>query len=105
MRDAETTVPAQGRETAMPTRRPREETVRLGKEIYELDILPQVEADHFGKYVAIDIETGDWAIANSESDAADRLRAQHPGAVEVLMERVGYRALRSFGGSYLRRTE
>ena len=29
-------------------RRPREEAVRLGKEIYERDILPQVKSDHFG---------------------------------------------------------
>ena len=39
-------------------RRPRKEAVRLGKEIYERDILPQVESDHFGEYVAIDVETG-----------------------------------------------
>ena len=65
MRDVETTAPTQGRETTMPPRRPREEAVRLGKVIYERDILPQVEADHFGEYVAIDIETGDWAIADT----------------------------------------
>ena len=49
------------REATIPPRRPREEAIRLGKEIYERDILPHVEADHFGEYVAIDIETGDWA--------------------------------------------
>ena len=48
-----------GRETAIPMRRPREEAVRMGNEIYEKDIRPQVEADHFGEYVAIDVETGD----------------------------------------------
>ena len=47
MKDAETTtVPAQGRQTTMPPRRPRAETARLGDEIYERDIRPQVEADH-----------------------------------------------------------
>ena len=86
-------------------RRPAEETARLGKEIYERDILPQVEADHFGEYVAIDVETGNWAIADSESAALERLRALRPEAVDVLMERVGYRALRSFGGGSLRRAE
>ena len=78
-------------------RRPREEAVRLGKEIYERDIRPQVEADHFGEYVAIDVETGDWAAADTEIAAMERLRALRPQAVDVLMERVGYRALRSFG--------
>ncbi len=85
-------------------RRPREEAVRLGNEIYEKDIRPQVEADHFGEYVAIDVETGDWTIADGEIAAMDRLRAQRPEAIDVLMERVGYRALRSFGAGSLRRT-
>ena len=84
-------------------RRPREEAVRLGKEIYERDIRPQVEADHFGEYVAIDVETGDWAVADTEIAAMERLRALRPQAVDVLMERVGYRALRSFGAGSLRR--
>lgn len=103
MRDAETTVPTEGRETAMPPRRPRDEAVRVGKELYERDIRPQVEADHFGEYVAIDIETGDWAVADTTRIAVERLRAQRPDAVDVLCERVGYRALRSFGAGSLRR--
>ena len=83
------------------SRRPREETARLGKEIYKRAILPLVEADHFGEYVAIDVETGDWAVAGSTRAAVERLRAQRPDAVDVLCERVGYRALRSFGaGSF-----
>ena len=39
---------------ATPVRRPKNETARLGDEIYEWDIRPQVEADHHGEYVAID---------------------------------------------------
>ena len=91
-------------ETPARQRRPREEAVRLGKEIYQRDILPQVEAHHFGEYVAIDIETGDWAVADTTRVAVERLRAQCPDAVDVLCERVGYRALRSFGAGSLRRT-
>lgn len=86
-------------------RRPRDETGRLGKELYERDILPQVEAEHFGEYVAIDVDSGNWVVADREIPAAERLRAMCPGAVNVLMERVGYRALRSFGAGSMRRTE
>ena len=68
----------------MPTRRPREEVVRLGRELYQRDVLPQVQADHFGEYAAIDVETGDWAVANTEREALQRLRALRPGAVDVL---------------------
>ena len=88
---------------AASARRPREETARLGKEIYERDILPQVEDDHFGEYVAIDVETGDWVVADDEIAALERLRALRPEAIDVLMERIGYRALRSFGAGSLRR--
>ena len=94
----------QGEETVVIQRRPREEAVRLGKEIYERDILPQVEAEHFGDYVAIDVETGDWTVASTTRMAVDLLRAQRPNAVDVLCERVGFRALRSFGAGSLWRT-
>ena len=43
-------------------------------------------------------------VADREIAAAERLRATCPGAVNILMERVGYRALRSFGAGSLRRT-
>ena len=93
-------------ETGTPARqrRPRKEAVRLGKEIYQRDILPQVETEHFGEYVAIDVETGDWAIADTTHIAVERLRERRPHAVDILCERVGYRALRSFGAGSLRRT-
>ena len=94
------------RDTGTPPRqrKPRKEAIRLGKEIYQRDILPQVEADHFGEYVAIDVETGCWAVADTTRAAVERLREQCPDAVDVLCERVGYRALRSFGAGSLRRT-
>ena len=88
----------------MIQRRPREEAVRLGKEIYERDILPQVEADHHGEIVAIDVDSGSWAVADRERAAVDRLREIRPGAVNVLCEKVGYRALRSFGAGSRWRT-
>lgn len=104
MRESETPTSAQGEGGVALPRRPREETAQLGKEIYERDIRHQVEADHFGEVVAIDVDSRRWAIADGEIAAADRLREKHPGAVNVLCERVGYRALRSFGSGSLRRT-
>ncbi len=87
-----------------PTR-PGDEIARLGREIYERDIRQQVEADHDGDYVAIDVDSGEWAVAGTETAALDRLRERRPAAIDVLMERVGYRALRSFGAGSLRRTK
>ena len=103
MRDAST--PTQETvDRRLPTR-PREEIARLGKEIYERDIRSQVEAAHVGEVVAIDVESGGWAIDYEVLEAVDRLRAKVPEAVNVFCERVGYRALDSFGGGSIRRAE
>ena len=86
-------------------RRPAEETARLGDEIYEREIRPQVEADHHGAYVAIDVDSGSWAVGDSILAAADQLRVQSPDAHDVWSIRVGFRALHHFGGRPLRRAQ
>ena len=75
-----------------------EETAHLGDEIYERDIRWQVEADHDGELLAIDVDSGNWAIGDELLDEVDRLRAQHPEAINVWRLRVGYRAVASIGG-------
>lgn len=89
-------------EAAVVTRRSAEEIARLGDRIYERDIRPQVEDAHDGDYVAIDVESGRWALAGSELDAAGQLRQRQPDAVNVWLLRVGYRATASIGGGALR---
>ncbi len=91
---------------AKPTERlSSEETVRLGKEIYERDIRHQVEADHVGEIVAIDVDSGSWAMGEDELAARTLLRTKRPQAVDVLFERVGYWAAHSMGGGLRRRTD
>ena len=92
-------------ETPARERRPKEETARLGDEIYRRDVKAQVEARHDGEYVAIDVDSGNWAVAESELAASDSLRAQCPYAIDVWLLRVGYRAVASIGGGSLRRAE
>lgn len=89
-------------EMTMPAR-PAEETARLGDEIYERDIRPQVEVSRHGKIVAIDVDSGRYAVSDTVAAASERLRSQRPDA-DIWCVRVGYRALRSFGGGSSRRT-
>ena len=93
--------------TSMPVAptRPSAEIVRLGKEMYERDIRRQVEANHSGEVVAIDVDSGRWSIDSEVLEAVDSLRARCPEAINVFCERVGYRTLDSFGGGSLRRSE
>ena len=105
MRDAETRLDAREEDSDREPRRGIDETVRLGKEIYEREIRHKVEKDHVGKIVAIDVGSGCWALGGSGIDVVKRLQEQSPEAVDTLCERVGYRALRSFGAGSLRITE
>ena len=86
----------------MVTRRPAEEIARLGDRIYERDVRREVEDAHDGEFVAIDVESGGWALAGSELAAAERLRERQPDAINVWLLRVGYRAIASIGGGSLR---
>lgn len=88
----------------MSTHRTVEDTERLGEEVYERHIRPKVEAIHHGKIIAIDVDSGDYAIADTGLAAADALRNRHP-AFDVWVVRVGHPALRTFGGNSPRRKE
>ena len=104
MREVETTASfEQGEEAARPRRLP-EETARLGDEIYERDIRSQVEDSHHGRMVAIDVDSGDYAIDDTALAAVERLRERRPKA-DAWCLRVGYGVLRHFGGRSLRRAE
>ena len=105
MNDAKTPPSKLGPSAVRGPRRSAEEGGLLGREIYERDIRAQVEADHDGEVVAIDLDSGEWVIAENSMAATDRLRAQRPDAIDVYCERVGYRTMHSFGGGLRRRTD
>ena len=102
MKDAGTRVDAREEDSRRVPRRGIEDTVRLGREIYERDIRHKVEPEHIGKIVAIDVDSGCWALGDDpvvpdEEVAIMRLREQKLEAMDTYCERVGYQALRSFG--------
>ncbi len=74
----------------------KEEFARHGDDIYEREIQPRLEADDAGKFVLIDIETGDFEIDVDELAASDRLLARNPDA-QVWFTRAGSRYARRFG--------
>src|SRR5262249_47131544 len=92
-------------DAAMPAKQPRyskEEFARRGDAIYDRDISPKLPPEAHGKFVALDIETGDFEIDEDELAACHRLDARIPNA-QTWLKRVGYRHTRRFGG-ILRRT-
>ena len=79
----------------------KEEFARRGDGIYEKDILPKLAAKDVGKFLAIDIETGEYEIAAGEMKAGNKLRRRIPDA-QIWMVRIGYASPRSFGGRQVR---
>lgn len=89
----------------MTVRQPRyskEEFAQRGELIYQTQIRPQVEAGNQGKIVAIDIETGDFEVANSPMLAVDKLYERKPDAQPWVI-RIGHRAVFRFGSRSLRK--
>jgi len=75
----------------------KEEFARRGDAIYESDVAPHLKSRDNGKFVAIDIDSGNYEVDADELGACDRLSARVPSA-QIWLVRVGSRAVHRFGG-------
>jgi len=75
----------------------KEEFARRGDAICDKQIRRHLKADEQGKFVAIDIETGAYAIGLDEMEACDQLRARIPDA-QIWLKQIGSPYLHRFGG-------
>src|SRR5262245_7172437 len=60
------------------TRPPAEEVARRARELYESRIRSQVEAGNVGKYLVIDVVSGEFEMDADHMMASDRAAAKHP---------------------------
>ena len=67
-----------------------------GKEIYHQHIQDKVEPDHNGKFLSVDIETGDYEIDTDDLPPTMRLLAKRPNAV-IYSLRIGFDAAHRMG--------
>jgi hypothetical protein len=75
-----------------------EEIGKRGRQWYAQTIRAQVETpENIGRIVCIDIETGDFEIADENLTAAERLQSRHPDAA-IYGIRIGYNAVYALGG-------
>lgn len=71
-----------------------DDVVRRGEQMYDLRIRSLVEKDNHGRFVVVNVESGDFELADDEAgvmQATDRLRSRQPDAY-VYTLRVGYPA-------------
>ena len=79
-----------------------EEIGQRGQEIYESRLRTLLETEeNIGKIVSIDIESGDYEIADDLLLAGRRLQQRHPEAL-MYGKRIGYNAVYAVGGSLVR---
>lgn len=67
-----------------------------GRELFK-KISEELERDYRGKFVAIEVDSGDYFIGDTSVEANKKARGKYPGKVFYL-GRIGFRAAVSFKG-------
>jgi hypothetical protein len=74
----------------------KEEFAERGDALYDRIVDSQLEKANRGKYLIVDIETGEFEIDADDMAATDRLLARIPDA-QIWFRRIGSRFARRFG--------
>jgi hypothetical protein len=75
---------------AEPQRSP-EELARIGSEVFDRRVRPLLRPEDDGKFVAVDIATGEYEVDDDDYTAVTRLRGRNPTA-EIWLARAGQAA-------------
>jgi hypothetical protein len=71
------------------THRSLDELAVLGADIFDRQVRPTLRPEDHGKFVAIDVVTGDYEVDADDYTAVARLRARKPMA-NIWLLRAGY---------------
>ena len=80
-----------------------EEIASRGKHIYEARLRQKLEPANVGKFLVIDIETGEYEMDDDDVAASLRAFDKNPDGARFGM-RIGYRTSGTIGGKRPRRT-
>jgi hypothetical protein len=80
----------------MNTQAELDEVAKRGHAIFDKKIAPTITPKDKGKFVAIDVDSGEFAMAGTSLLAFKRIHAKQPDCRAFLM-RVGYRTATKFG--------
>jgi hypothetical protein len=58
-----------------------DDVARRGRQLYERRIRAKVEDEHAGKFLVVDVTTGEYEVAEDDLQASDRALARNPDAV------------------------
>lgn len=75
-----------------------DEIRQRAEEIYRREIRPKVMPQHKGKFLVLDIESGDYEIDEDDLSASEILQARCPNGVLFGM-RIGYKSAYTLNGT------
>lgn len=76
-----------------------DEIVERGQKLYDRQIRHNVESQNRGKFLVLNIETGEYEIDADKMEAFSRAAAKHPGSALYIL-RVGFPAAVKIGGNF-----
>ena len=76
-----------------------EQIVELGENLYAQNLRDQLEPQHDGKFLALDVETGEYELDEDKLAAIDRARSKRYDAPLYIL-RVGYPTAVKLGGRF-----
>jgi hypothetical protein len=82
----------------VPTKYTSEEIRRRAEEIYRRDIRTKLTPQDKGKFLVVDIESGDYEMDDDDLSAAEILKARQPNGVFFGL-RVGYTSSYTLAGT------
>jgi len=68
---------------------PKGQIAEIGSRYYREKLAPVLEPQHNGKYLLLDVDTGDYEMGADEVELHNRMVARHPGKI-FYVTRVGY---------------
>jgi len=83
----------------LPNKQERAKIGQAARTIYA-PLRETLERDHWGEYIAINVENGDYIVSANHRDAVRQIQKKYPGVLPFVI-RIGYRAIYHFGGSGL----
>lgn len=84
-------------------KRQRSDLATRAHAIYDAELRHKLEPHEHGRYLALEVETRDYAIGDRFRDANEKLRERHPLPTLFFTFRIGYPAAIKFGGHFTNR--
>lgn len=68
------------------------EIARKGEEIYQKQLKESLERDHYGKFTAIEVDSKEYFLGETQIDALQKAKAKYPKKIFYLV-RIGFPAV------------